>query len=389
MSDVLFQSILGAAGVGKSYTLNQKLKEDPNYCLRTSTTGISAVNLGEGATTINSALGYYDTKSLLYSVANKKVQDKLKKISERFKYIAIDEASMLEAAQVDLIVTAILEFNRTSKRRKLGLILTGDSGQLPAVSGKPFFEARYWNVFDVSYLTEVKGQSDAEFIHALQSIRRGDAASVVDWFESTIGFHKEIDSSFEGSTFFSMNHEVDNFNMMNLNKLPGKAKRYKAYLSGTPASVWKDIPAHVDLKVGSLITILVNNIKDGYANGDQAFVEEMFEGSIIVRLLRTKRQVYIHYSNLENKPLGSYKAVGSLSYLPVRLAWASTIHKSQSLTLDAVQIKLGGDFLKGLSGGLYTALSRVRTKEGLRIVGNKDLFIESCYVDKRYLRYIK
>jgi hypothetical protein len=389
MTEPLFISILGPAGVGKSFTVNEKLKEDPSYCMRTSTTGISAVNLGGGAMTINSALKYFNTKQLLMKVANKEIDSILKKISERFRYIVIDECSMLDAAQVDLIYTAICRFNAQNRKRKLGLYLTGDSGQLPAVSGKPFFEARYWNAFHVSYLTEVKRQSDKDFIKALQLVRAGRPEEAVDWFEENIGFHSSIDEDFEGSTFFSMNAEVDTYNFRKLTELEGVSKKYVALIEGTPMAVWKDIPKYVELKKGALITILINNIEQGYANGDMAIVQETFDTCILVKLLRTKRQVYIHYHGVNNVPLGQYKPVGSISYLPVRLSWASTIHKSQSLSLDAVQIKLGGEFLERLSGGLYTALSRVRTKEGLRIVGNRESFIQSCYVDPRYIPYIK
>lgn len=372
----------------KSYLLNQRIKDNPQYALRTSSTGVSAINLGGGATTINAALGYFDTKSLLMSVANKKIQSKLKLISDLYDNLGLDEASMTPASDLDLIYMSIEEFNKTS-RKKLGMVLSADPFQLPAVSGKPFFLAKCWPNFKVNYLTEVKRQSDPDFIKALHQVRMGRADLAADWFEHNVGFSDFIDKEFEGSTFYSLNVDVDTFNFMCLKKIEKPAKRYESFLTGKPATSWKEVPPYIELKEGCLIIILVNNLNAGYANGDLAEVKEMHDNSILVRLKRNNRDINIPWNIIKNNPVGSKKSIGELRYMPVRLAYAMSIHKSQSLTLDSVQVKLGGSFLPRLSGGLYTAISRVRTKEGLRLVGTKEDFINSCYVDPVYLDFIK
>lgn len=394
MIESLYQAVLGPAGVGKSYIINEKLKADPQYGLRCATTGIAAVNMsnvvgGTTATTINSALRYFDTKELLMKVASKSIQHELARLAKFYKNIIIDEVSMMEAAQLDLIYRAVEEFNKNNPNSRLGIYLTGDSGQLPAVGGRPFFDALCWSNFEVTYLTEVKRQQDKEFIEALQLIRKGKAADAVDWFDANIGFHRKVDQTFCGSTFYSKNNEVDAFNREMLFKLPGEGKRYTATILGKPHPTWKEIPAYVDLKRGALVQILVNQLNHGFANGDMGFVEQLYDNSIDIRLIRNGRYINLPSTTLKNEPPGSRTSIGTIRALRVRLAWAITIHRCQSMTMDAAQIKLGGSFLPRLSGGCYTALSRVRTKEGLRLVGTKDDFIKSVYVDPRYLPYIK
>lgn len=377
-----------------TYVVNQRLKEDSSYCFRTATTGVAAVNMsstigGNTAMTINGALGYFNTANLLYKVVNGTINPNLEKIAKFYKYLALDEISMCQSAQLDLICLALDNFNK-SRTNPLNLLVSGDAGQLPAVEGKPFFESKNWHRFDITYLTEVKRQQDKDFIQALLSVRQGNAKDCIDWFIDNVTFDKTIDKSFSGSTFFSKNTEVDKYNFEALSKLPSSPKKYFSTITGVPSPSWKDIPQYVELKQGSLVQILVNNLSEGYANGDMGFIEELHEYHVILRLLRTGRVITIPFIVTKNSPIGSHKSIGTIRRMPLRLAYATTIHKSQGLTLDAAQIILTKDnFLSKLSGGLYTALSRVRSKEGLRIVGTKDSFISTCFVDPRYKPWIK
>lgn len=264
-----------------------------------------------------------------------------------------------------------------------------DSGQLPAVQGKPFFEATCWKHFEVEFFKTIKRQSDQEFIEALNLIRKGEAEEAADWFEANVGFVDEVDENWQGLTFFSVNNEVNAFNTKCLSKIPNNPVVYRAVLTDKADSSWKSLPTRVIVKKGALIRMLFNNIDNGWANGDIAYITELFKNTIRAKLVRSAAEICIPYSNLENvNPLNG-KTLGKLRIMQVKLAYASTIHSAQGLTTDGAQISLGHPFLQRLSGGLYTALSRVRTKQGLRLVGTKEQFIKSCYLDKTYLPWIK
>lgn len=398
---MLLEAFLGAGGTGKSYRINQLIQEDNYYAYRTATTGIAAVNMGtiQGAqapTTINSALRFFNSETLLRNFHTGKAHQPLLVIANKFKNIVIDEISMMDAATLDILVLALETFNNTFKKN-LGLIVCGDPGQLPPVNGKPFFTAKCWPRFKVNFLTEVKRQKDEEFIKALNLMRMGKPKEAAEWFKANIRFESEVNDRFRGTTFFPTNNEVDVFNRRCLNKLIGEPRTYKAKLTGKKDPNWKNIPMSVDLKVGCIIQLLYNNFDAGFSNGDSAIVEELWDNSIYISLLRRNKQLFLKRKKLEfftftSKGYRKKDPDGVLDLLYVRLAYALTIHKAQGLTLDAIQLNLKGlgtNFLSKQSGMLYTALSRVRSPEGLTIVGTIDDLIKCCYVNPTYLPWIQ
>lgn len=396
-------ALLGSAGSGKSYTL-KKLMEVPNLIKATSTTGISAVNLaGENTsvTTINSALKYFDAESLKRGIIDKSVTENLKKIAKYYRFIAIDEISMMSSTELDLIVYAVSLVNQQLKGRKLGILVVGDIHQLAPVGsfvtegetksfGKPFFLASSWSSFKCFYLTEIMRQTDKGFLKALSHLKRGEVNECVDWFLENVEFDPYIDREFKGTTLFSLNKSVDEFNLKALAKLDTELRSYKRVVEGKAGPLLSNVPEIVDLKIGSLVTILSNNWKKGYANGDLAYVMEFFGDKVKVELLRNSEEKIIEYNSILNEN-STGKTIGTIRYLPLRLASAITTNRSQGLSLDFVQIKLTGDdlnFMSRLHGALYTAISRCRTKEGLRIVGTRASFIKACKFDEVYKQMI-
>ncbi len=379
-----FEAILGAPGTGKSYRLLSKLEANPAYAIKTSSSGISAVNIG--GTTVHSTLGYFNTVSLLHHVVSGKILKRLEKIALSFERLCIDEISMLPGQDLDLIVTAI---DRLEALRgiKLGLEVSGDLGQLEAVEGSSFIEAKCWPRFNVTQLTEVKRQENKDFVHALMLVRAGRAGDAADWFESKVGFNKKPDLDFLGTTFFPDNTSVDRYNLQALSKLQSVHSLYPKELERLNKTEWNNIPKALKLKVGSKVLIKVNKLPE-YANGDLAVVEELFAESVLVKLIRTGKSHLIGYAKLTNEEIGTKKELGVLHYLPLRLADGATIHSSQGLSLEAVQLCFTNPFLSRLSGGLCVGLSRCRTPEGLRLVGTKDQFIKSCYVNPKYKPYL-
>ena len=395
------RAVLGAGGTGKSHGINEIIEQDPYYGFRSATTGIAAVNMDgvagvQSPTTINSALRYFNSEDLLRKYMQGKTLMPLKFIGDKFRNIIIDEISMMDAGTLDLIVMAVEKYNQTFKK-DLGIVVMGDPGQLPPVTGKAFFLAKSWEHFKVSFLTEVKRQKDVEFIEALNQIRKGEVKQAAEWFEENITFTKDINYRFRGTTFFSTNDEVSRFNRTCLQQLKGKPKRYKANLIGKADPTWRSIPQAITLKRGCIIQLLYNDFELGFANGDNAIVNDMWENSLYITLLRKNKMMYLkprilEYYTSTAKGYRRKDPEGKLELIHARLAYALTIHKAQGLTLEGVQLILNGPgsrFLSKQSGMLYTALSRVRRPEGLTIVGTIDDLIKCCYVNPEYLNWIR
>lgn len=400
MSEPLFYALVGAAGTGKSYYIQQKIANDPFYCLRTSTTGIAAINIG--GQTINHVLGFFDLPDLLLKLKYEKplIMMTLSAIRARYRYLCIDEAFMQEADVLDIIYILVNEANQ-KPGRPLGILLSGDPGQLTPVvvdrKAHPVFTANCWNQFEIKYLNDVKRQSDREFINALLAIRRGEPEAAVDWIEENIGFHGRIEPDFPGPTIMTRNKSVDAYNIAALEKLPGNVMVYEPRRVGKQKPEWSSIPDQLILKPGCRVMLLANDLGQDYANGDLATVEACFPSNVVLTLDRSGAEINLQYLHRDNEvitgklgPTGEllYKNLGHVEYLPLRLAYACTVHKVQGLSLSNVQVYTGEQFLGKLSGGLYTALSRCRTPGGLRIVGNRESFTRAAFVYPSYQQVI-
>lgn len=393
------EAVFGAAGVGKSTYLNTLIKQDLSYARRTATTGIAALSMGsiygtEEPTTINRALNYSTTESLLSKYIQKKTFFPLKNINRKYSNIAVDEISMMNSATLDLIVKAIKDYN-TQYNSDLGLIISGDLAQLSPVEGKPIFQAQCWNEFNITNLTEVKRQDNKEFIKALHHIRLGNAEEALDWFVNNIEFLDEPNITFRGSTLFSTNNEVDTFNRRRLQLLKGEPRVYKAELEGIEHCTWKNIPRSLKLKKGCVIQLLYNNFDYGFANGDLAIVEDMWENSIYISLLRKNKSFPLKPRKLEHYSFNSKgylnrKPDGVLKLLHVKLASATSVHKCLSknslVTTNSGLVKLNdvsiGDLINTGQGKYKPILAKVNsgikntynviTKQGYNIIGSAD-----------------
>lgn len=405
----LYQFISGTAGTGKTY--NQKLRSevDPRVKL-TATTGIAAINLG--GQTINSLLHYKDTQELSTQYELGRLNGTLGRLAKSgFRRLIIDEVSMMDGRQLDVLCEAIDRLNerlQTEGEPLMGITLVGDFCQLPPVKAPFVFERSAFSRFQAATirLTEPRRQADPAFVHALQAVRRGDTKTACDYFASMI--KATIDGEFSGSTIMAKNDEVDRHNGLRLMELPGRDVIFKAHRAGVQAAEWKNIPDQNKLKLGALVMILANKrepgtyirgeeVEDGerkmiYANGDLGILEDVIEAcpavlatpttpttavqTAYVRLHRTGGVVAVAPVLREYKKATGHKGVnqpreqleGSISFMPLRVAYATTCHKSQGLSLDRVQVVMNNSFF-GQSGMMYVALSRARTPEGLRLVG--------------------
>lgn len=402
--------VCGRAGTGKSYWAKQQISADPEWGLLCATTGIAAVNLD--ATTLNSRLKFFDTASLQESYLQGNLTRSIHDIALQYRRLVIDEVSMMDARQLDLIHRATSEANgyRDLASRPLGLVVVGDFAQLPPVKATWAFRANCWPEFSAhtTRLTHVWRQDQLEFLNALDAARRGQgelAASIL----SAVGiqWHSERRIEFDGTTIVSLNKEVDRHNNLALDRLPGNMLNVSSrrWGKGVNDAKWKNVPERLQLKIGAYVMILSNDPEWAYCNGDCGHLEALDGATAQVRLVRNGQVVSIPHIvrsvSSKDKPSGwsqsnpigveGYRAQlhrdtkrkyveGQVGYLPLRVAYASTVHKSQGLSLDRTQIDFRQSFF-GSPALLYTALSRCRTLEGLRLVGDRDRFIQRCRCD--------
>jgi hypothetical protein len=299
----------------------------------------------------------------------------------------------------------------------MGLTLVGDFLQLSPVKATYAFESPEWGRFvDTTVtLTEIRRQADAQFIEMLRHARAGHGERVAEYFGDRNAIENETDDRYEGPTIVAKNESVDRYNYLRLSALPGRDVTFTSSRWGKLRSEWGtlekpkhtwNIPEVLQLKIGALVMILAN-YRDPesrqllYVNGDLGTIVDADETTAHVRLQRTgqvvavepvERQVKVPADGARRKELrekgygdridGKWEIVGAISYVPLRVAYASTVHKSQGLSLDRVQVNVRDAFFKS-PGMMYVALSRARTAEGLRLVGSPKAIVERCSSDPR------
>lgn len=387
--------VSGKAGTGKStlikYLLEKKqegMPEGKHWGVKTSTTGISACNIN--GITVHSLLGVYDTDSWVKAYTSEKLHNSLATVSDYFRAIIVDEIYMLGARPFDILVASLLKFNRENPHKPLRLIMTGDAGQLPPVNDKPIFEGGAWGYITHLKLEKVHRQSDPAFIEALNHLRNGEGELALDYFQNVIGFNKEVSKTHPGVILYGTNRDVDTENWNRLQELRTPEFTYSnMILDKVSRGRDEDIlaryylPSKLVLKEGAPVMCLVNQRQEGFANGDLGFVQEFEQRGVWIKLLRNNAVVYVQHI-LQKDAKGN-----QLRFMPLRVAFASTYHKMQSMTTDSAQVVLAPGFIAKTHGAIYTGLTRVRTPQGLRLVcsGPKD-FLSSVYVNKQWLQYM-
>jgi ATP-dependent DNA helicase PIF1 len=419
-----FEFICGPAGTGKTFQAQQRAESDPT-CLLAATTGIAAVNLGDG-TTINALLGYFDTASLRTNYEDGYLRTRLGKLYRLgMRRILLDEVSMMDGLQLTMITRSLDELNTDLSQDggRMGLTLIGDFAQLPPVKAPYAFESDEWDRYaqHTTTLDRIWRQEDPDFIQALRQVRCGEGLKALDYFEPHL--KPETDTHFDGTLIVAKNVTVDRHNRLRLDELKGTPARFEADRSGKQRGDWKNIPDVLALKPGALVMLLANEkmnpldptcLDFAYVNGDLAEVVDcdVTEQQVTVTLKRNGLQYtlspIVRYNLIPLVPgrvkelkeanqehnvwrdrsgKAKFEITGWVSYLPVRLAWASTVHKSQGLSFDTVQVNMKDPFYQQPSM-LYVALSRARTIQGLRLVGTAQQFAGRCQVNTKVREWL-
>lgn len=375
--------VTGEAGTGKSFVIKkfidemQKLDKNILIC---APTGIAALQIG--GVTIHRCF---------HASLEPQIPKEIKQVPQTVKQadiIIIDEISMCRMDLFEYVARVIIKAEKITKKKKQ-VIVVGDFYQLPPVTvpsdrkvleefysqyDRGFaFEAESWKMFDfkVVNLVEVMRQNDSEFIKQLNRLRVGDQTSI-EYFNTHASVHKLK----QGITLCGMNRQADKINKDELEKLQSEEKIFKAIVKGEVKSSDKPTEDQLRLKVGARVIVLINDTElNLYQNGSLGEVVSFSKDGVDVKIDNTKNIINftyqewaienyilvqeeyngIQYQKLEKEKIGSFKQI------PLKLAYAITIHKSQGQTYD--QVNLIPHCFD--CGQLYVALSRVKSIDGL------------------------
>ena len=370
--------LTGEPGAGKTYVINQYIDwleaADLSVAV-TASTGIAATHIGGMTIHSWSGIGIRDTLTLR-DLDQLSAKEKLVKRMLQTDVLVIDEISMLDGTILDM-VELVLRTLRQSNEPFGGIqvICVGDFFQLPPITRngsvmRYAFASRAWDKLQplVCYLTEQWRQDDDLLLGLLNSIRRSE----VEEDHYTL-LREQVDIAYEGivpTKLYTHNADVDVVNEQQLKGLSGREQVYqmtgtgnKLVLEGLKRSCLS--PERLVLKEEAMVMCTKNNFEAGYVNGTLARVVgfEGIEAHPVIELA-DGRQLTVKPVAWEVAEDG--KLVAAINQLPLRLAWAITVHKSQGMSLDAAEVDLSKAFAYGQG---YVALSRVRTLAGLKVLG--------------------
>lgn len=375
--------ITGSAGTGKTYLLNQfifYLKSRKIIPTVVAPTGIAASHL-QGQT-IHSffSLGIADNIDDYYieSMLEKKyLQTRFSKL----KVLIIDEISMVSPeifSSIDKILRAFKKNNNAFGG--VQTILSGDFFQLPPISKVPkekrfAWQSPSWKELELKtcYLEEKFRQDDNVLISILDEIRSGDV-SQNSYNLLNSRHHKDLGIDFSPTKLYTHNIDVDRINADELSKINNPAHLFKYKSEGTAKNVQKIFNSslvleEIGLKKDAVVMFIKNNNELGFVNGTTGVVVD-FDKETGFPIVKTSYGSLIKVG-LEDWTIENDKEniVAKVSQIPLKLAWAITIHKSQGMTLDSAEIDLSKTFEVGQG---YVALSRIKSIEGLRLMGLND-----------------
>ncbi len=374
--------LTGPAGSGKTYLLRQYLAYLKKHSIRvavTASTGIAATHMNGVTVHSWSGMGVKDsmTDAELQKLLRKSY---LRKIAKT-QVLILDEISMLHTRQLDLVDTICRMFKRS--RQPFGgmqVVFSGDFFQLPPISRDEApatfcYQSQAWSDLNpkICYLTEQHRQDEGGLLQLLQEMR---AANVSEAAQALLTSRLTDIAAVERSSatkLFSHNVDVDAMNATELCQLPGRSQQYEMDYGGSEklTELLRRsclAPERLVLKKDALVMFVKNNFLAGYVNGTLGRVVDLPKDGYPVIKTRSGDIVTAEPETWSIEEDGRIKA--HITQVPLRLAWAITVHKSQGMTLDAAVMDLGQCFDYGMG---YVALSRVRQLNGITLLGMNDM----------------
>ncbi len=367
--------LTGAAGTGKSYLLAHYLHgKSPYQFPVVASTGAAAVLVGGRTFHSFFGLGIMEggaEATIAKALKNGKLRNRLGMAS----CVIIDEVSMLSGTTLSVAERIARKVRgNDASWGGLRIIAVGDFAQLPPVTAAGMardwaFAHEVWgkSAFVPAVLNTVMRARDTRFLRVLNFIRSG---IVNDEVEEFLNDRLQQDGvEHEGTRLYAHRNKAEAYNLQKLSSLPSRPHTFTTQYSGSEryfdtAKKSMPIPEQLQLKVGALVMMRKNDQSGErlYVNGSLGIIKGIQEDLLTVELFTGEtldvEQAGFSYLDGDGNPL----VIGW--NFPVSLAWATTIHKAQGCSLDAMTVDLSALWEPGQA---YVALSRVRSAEGLSV----------------------
>ena len=411
--------LTGKAGTGKTTFLKYIKANTNKQTAVVAPTGVAAINAG--GVTIHSffqlpftpyipvSQGFASNDEMMdkhHLLGRIKVNRERREVYQKLELLIIDEISMVRADVIDAIDVVLRSF-RSRHSEPFGgvqVLYIGDMFQLP-----PVVKEEEWSILSRHYkspyffdskivneqppvhieLNTIYRQNEQTFIEILNRVRNNEMD-----YQSFEKLHDRYDPEFmipKNESYVVLtthNHKADAINAAELANLKGETHTYEAEIQGDFSDKTYPADAALQLKVGAQVMFLKNDSEKRFFNGKIGEVTKLEDSAVFVKCgdadyeIEVKPEKWNNIRYTLNNESVEEDIIGSYKQMPLRHAWAITIHKSQGLTFERAVIDAGSSFA---SGQVYVALSRCTTLNG--IVLKSKLTAYNMKTDERIVQF--